>query len=71
MENLICGYLHIAYGDRMGVLNIVLPDDLERKLRIAVAERGGKKGDLSGSVEEAIKEWLKTVDDPDRKERRK
>lgn len=55
----------------MGTLNIVLPDDLERKLRVAVAERGGKKGDLSGSVEQAIKEWLQKLDEPERKERRK
>ena len=56
----------------MGILNIVVPDELERKLRVAVAERGGKKGDLSGSVEEAIAQWLRTLDEePARKERRK
>jgi hypothetical protein len=55
----------------MGTLNIVLPDDLERKLRVAVAERGGKKGDLSGSVEQAIKEWLQNLDERERKEKRK
>jgi hypothetical protein len=55
----------------MGTLNIVLPDDVERKLRVAVAERGGKKGDLSNSVEQAIKEWLERLDEPERKERRK
>lgn len=58
-------------GEKLGILNIVLPDDLEHKLRVAVAERGGKKGDLSGSVEEAIKEWLKTLDNAERKEKRK
>jgi ribosomal protein L6P/L9E len=46
----------------MGTLNIVLPDDVERKLRVAVAERGGKKGDLSASVEQAILEWLQKDD---------
>ena len=55
----------------MGTLNIVLPDDLEHKLRVAVAERGGKKGDLSGSVEQAIKEWLQNLDERERKERKK
>ena len=60
-----------VYGDKMGVLNIVLPDDLERKLRVAVAEMGGKKGDLSGSVEQAILAWLKTLDESGRKEKRK
>ena len=53
----------------MGTLNIVLPDDLERKLRVAVAEMGGKKGDLSGSVEEAIKEWLEKLDAADRRKK--
>jgi hypothetical protein len=71
MENPICWYARIAYGDNMGTLNIVLPDDVERKLRVAVAERGGKKGDLSGTVEEAIKEWLERVDERERKEKRK
>ena len=51
----------------MGVLNIVLPDDVERKLRVAVAERGGKKGDLSGSVTDAIEQWLKTIEESERK----
>jgi hypothetical protein len=56
----------------MGVLQIVLPDDIEKRLRVAVAERGGKKGDLSGSVEEAILAWLKNLDsEPERKEKRK
>jgi hypothetical protein len=63
--------MHTIYGEKLGTLNIVLPDDLERKLRVTVAERGGKKGDLSGSVEEAIKEWLQNLDERERKERRK
>jgi hypothetical protein len=62
MEIHICWYARIAYGDNMGTLNIVLPDDVERKLRVAVAERGGKKGDLSGTVEEAILQWLQRND---------
>jgi len=53
----------------MGVLQIVLPDDVEKRLRVTVAERGGKKGDLSGSVEEAIRAWLDTIDQPQRKKR--
>ena len=48
-------------------MNIVLPDELERKLRVAVAEKGGKKGDLSGTVEEAIKDWLQRNDKPEKK----
>lgn len=65
--------LHSLHGrEKMGVLQIVLPDDIEKRLRVAVAERGGKKGDLSGSVEEAILAWLKNLDsEPERKEKRK
>lgn len=59
----------LVQGEKLGTLNIVLPDDLERKLRVAVAEMGGKKGDLSGSVEEAIKEWLEKLDAADRRKK--
>jgi hypothetical protein len=38
---------------------IVLPDDVEHRLRFAVVKRlGGKKGDLSGAIEEAVNDWL-------------
>ena len=44
----------------MGRLYIVLSDEVERRVRIEVVKRlGGKKGDLSGAIEEAIKDWLK------------
>jgi len=46
----------------MGRINIVLADDVERKLRIAIATSGGKKGDLSDSIEQAILEWLQKDD---------
>lgn len=55
-------YTLCIFGDEMGVLQIVLPDDIERRLRVAVAEKGGKKGDLSGTVEEAILAWLQRND---------
>ena len=43
----------------MGRISIDLPDELEKKLRIKTVERfGGKKGDLSRAVEEAIKTWI-------------
>jgi hypothetical protein len=36
-----------------------LPDELEKQLRLKTVERfGGKKGDLSRAVEEAIKTWI-------------
>ena len=43
----------------MSRINVDLPDELEKQLRIKTVERfGGKKGDLSRAVEEAIKTWI-------------
>ena len=43
----------------MGRISVDLPDELEKKLRIKTVERfGGKKGDLSKAVEEAIRTWI-------------
>ncbi|MGA3060430.1 MAG: ribbon-helix-helix domain-containing protein [Candidatus Bathyarchaeia archaeon] len=43
----------------MGRISVDLPDELEKQLRIKTVERfGGKKGDLSKAVEEAIRTWI-------------
>jgi hypothetical protein len=43
----------------LGKMYIVLSDETERRLRLAVVTVfGGKKGDLSTAIEAAIKEWL-------------
>ena len=43
----------------MGRIGVELSDELEKKLRFKTIERfGGKKGDLSRSVEEAVKTWV-------------
>ena len=43
----------------MGKIYIVLSDDVERRLRLAIVIRlGGRKGNLSGAVEDAVKDWL-------------
>jgi Ribbon-helix-helix domain len=43
----------------MGRIGVDLPDELEKQLRIKTVERfGGKKGDLSRAVEEAVKTWI-------------
>jgi len=43
----------------MGRMQIVISDDLEKKLRKKAAERlGFRKGNLSQAIEEAISEWL-------------
>jgi len=44
---------------RMGRVSVFLSDDLEKKLRFKTIERfGGRKGDLSKAVEEAVKAWV-------------
>ena len=36
-----------------------IPDELEKQLRFKTIDRfGGKKGDLSRAVEEAVKTWI-------------
>ena len=43
----------------MGRISVDLPDELEKQLRIKTVEVfGGKKGDLSRAVEEAVKTWI-------------
>jgi hypothetical protein len=43
----------------MGRIGVDLPDELEKQLRIKTVERfGGKKGDLSRAVEDAVKTWI-------------
>ena len=43
----------------MGRITVELSDELEKKLRFKTVERfGGKKGDLSRAVEEAVKTWI-------------
>ena len=44
----------------MGKIYIGLSDNVERRLRLAAVMRlGGKKGDLSNAIEEAVTDWLK------------
>ncbi|MCW4006273.1 MAG: ribbon-helix-helix domain-containing protein [Candidatus Bathyarchaeota archaeon] len=43
----------------MGRISVDLPDELEKQLRIKTVQKfGGKKGDLSRAVEDAIKTWI-------------
>ncbi|MGZ4850857.1 MAG: hypothetical protein ACXV76_11875 [Halobacteriota archaeon] len=43
----------------MGRINVDLPDELEKQLRFkTIEEFGGKKGDLSRAVQEAVKTWI-------------
>ena len=43
----------------MGRISVNLSDKLEKELRFKTIERfGGRKGDLSRAVEEAVKTWV-------------
>ena len=43
----------------MGRICVELSDELEKQLRFRTVERfGGKKGDLTRAVEEAVKTWI-------------
>jgi hypothetical protein len=43
----------------MGRISVELSDELEKKLRFRAIEKfGGRKGDLSRAVEEAVKTWI-------------
>jgi len=45
--------------NKLGRISVDLPDELEKQLRFKTIERfGGKKGDLSKAVEEAIRTWI-------------
>jgi hypothetical protein len=43
----------------MGRISVELSNELEKKLRFKTIERfGGRKGDLSKAVEEAVETWV-------------
>jgi hypothetical protein len=43
----------------MGRICVELSDELEKQLRFKTTERfGGRKGDLTRAVEEAVKTWI-------------
>jgi len=43
----------------VGRINVELSDELDKKLRFKTIGRfGGKKGDLSKAIEEAVRRWV-------------
>ncbi len=43
----------------MGRINVDISDELEKQLRLKTVDKfGGKKGDLSRAVQEAVKTWI-------------
>jgi hypothetical protein len=48
-----------GFAIKMGRISVELPDELEKKLRFTTIEKfGGKKGDLSRAVQEAVRTWV-------------
>jgi len=45
--------------NKMGRINVDISNELEKQLRLKTVEKfGGKKGDLSRAVQEAVKTWI-------------
>jgi Ribbon-helix-helix domain len=43
----------------LGRINVDIQDELEKELRLKIVEKfGGKKGDLSITIQEAVKTWI-------------
>ena len=48
----------------MGRLDVILPDELDKKFRETVRKLyGNRRGALSIAVEQAIKDWIKKVEE--------
>jgi hypothetical protein len=44
---------------KVGRITVAIPDELEKELRFKTIERfGGRKGDLSRAVEDAVTTWV-------------
>lgn len=44
----------------MGRINLILPDDFEKKFRDTVYQKHGlKRGNITESIIEALKDWIK------------
>ncbi len=43
----------------MGKITIKIDDDLEKDLRVQIAQNRGKKGDLTKAIEDGLRLWLK------------
>jgi hypothetical protein len=50
---------NIKSDKTLGRINVDISDELEKQLRLKTVEKfGGKKGDLSKAVQEALKTWI-------------
>ncbi len=55
----------------MGKLTVIIDGELERNFRVAIAQKGGKHGDLKIALEEAIRLWLKEQEKQEKQEKQK
>jgi len=47
----------------LGQITVLIPDEIEHRLRVRVAEKfGGKKGALGEAIAEGIELWLRQSD---------
>jgi hypothetical protein len=52
----------IIHISELGRIDIILPDDLEKKLRMEVGRRmGAKRGNLTEAIIQALDAWIKKV----------
>jgi len=52
----------------LGQITVQIPDDVERSLRVKVAEKyGGRRGALGDAIAEAIELWLRQDAAPKKK----
>ena len=62
----------IVHNTHMGRIDIILPDDKEKKLRMEVGRRmGAKRGALTEAIIQAIDAWLEEGEETETKVRRK
>jgi hypothetical protein len=61
-KTLLRGNPYCRYGRllKMARLDIILPDELEQKLRLTVGKKyGARRGVLTKVIQEAIENWIK------------
>jgi len=57
-------YLLVFNGEKMGVITTSVDDEVEKKFRELVQKKYGKiRGALGVAITEAIKDWIKKVEE--------
>ena len=59
MASAYCKHITRKSEKTLGRINVDISDETEKQLRLKTVEKfGGKKGDLSRAVQEAVKTWI-------------